>query len=60
VAIWFGLEWWFRTLLVYCDGGLIYKTSECGKQLPNKAICDGQIAIPSILRMDIQCVRGKP
>jgi hypothetical protein len=27
--------------------------SKYGKQLPNKAICDGQIANPSVLRMDI-------
>jgi hypothetical protein len=27
--------------------------SECGKQLPNKAIHDGQIANPSVLRTDI-------
>jgi hypothetical protein len=31
----------------------IYKTSECGKQLLNKAIHDGQIANPSVPRTDI-------
>jgi hypothetical protein len=31
----------------------VYKTSECGKQLPNKAIRDGQIANPSVPRTDI-------
>jgi hypothetical protein len=31
----------------------VYKMSECGKQLPNKAICDGQVANPSVPRMDI-------
>jgi hypothetical protein len=31
----------------------IYKTPECGKQLPNKAIYDSQIANPSVPRMDI-------
>jgi hypothetical protein len=30
-----------------------YKMSECGKQLLNKAICDGQIANPSVLWTDI-------
>jgi hypothetical protein len=31
----------------------VYKMSECGKQLLNKAICDGQIANPLVPRMDI-------
>jgi hypothetical protein len=31
----------------------VYKTSECGKQLPNKAIRDGWIANPSVPRTDI-------
>jgi hypothetical protein len=31
----------------------IYKISKCGKQLPNKAICDGWIANPSVPRTDI-------
>jgi hypothetical protein len=31
----------------------VYKVSKHGKQLPNKAICDGQIANPSVPRMDI-------
>jgi hypothetical protein len=35
----------------------IYKMSECGKQLLNKAICDGQIANSSVPRTDIaECV----
>jgi hypothetical protein len=43
---------WLTPLLgiVYTS---IYKTSKCGKQLPDKAICKGQIANPSVLRMDI-------
>jgi hypothetical protein len=46
------LAMWFREVLriVYTS---IYKTSECGKQLPNKAIYDGQIANLSVLRTDI-------
>jgi hypothetical protein len=31
----------------------VYKTSEYGKQLPNKAIRDGQIANPLVLMTDI-------
>jgi hypothetical protein len=31
----------------------VYKTSERGKQLLNKAICDGWIANPSVPRTDI-------